>query len=279
MTDFKATLRADVLDHLWPHAPAALKAGMVSTSAAVFAKYGIGTLADMTDFMAEISEETAGGIALSENLDYSAARLVQVWPGRFPSLAAAAPFAHNPRALANYVYARYGNVPGTNDGWNFRGRGLIQITFRGVYAEVAKATGLDLVGNPDLVSDPLHALECAAAYWQVSGVNALANSGNFIAEVRRINGGLTNMDARNAWRSLWHNALTETQDMHPAGYLIGSPQWAQSQLLKAGFDPQGVDGSWGPDSRAALHAFEIAKGLTVDDGELGPQTIAALKLI
>ena len=74
MTDFTATLRADVLDHLWPHAPAALKAGMVSTSAAAFAKYGIGTLADMTDFMAEISEETAGGIALSENLDYSAAR-------------------------------------------------------------------------------------------------------------------------------------------------------------------------------------------------------------
>jgi hypothetical protein len=45
--------------------------------------------------------------------------------------------------------------------------------------------------------------------WQVSGVNALANSGKFIAEVRRINGDLTTMDARNAWRSLWHNALTE----------------------------------------------------------------------
>lgn len=197
----------DVLAKLWPHAAPALRSGIASSSAVVLPKYGIQTLVDLTDFLAQDSEETAGGIALVENLRYSAERLMVVWPSRFPTLESAQPYAYNQQVLANFVYGGRGGNTGPNDGWNFRGRGLIQITFRDNYQKIADATGLDLINHPELLIDPLHALECACAYWQTAGISAIANSGDFTRETIKINGGTTNMAARLAWKKLWTGAL------------------------------------------------------------------------
>jgi peptidoglycan hydrolase-like protein with peptidoglycan-binding domain len=49
----------------------------------------------------------------------------------------------------------------------------------------------------------------------------------------------------------------------------------QKALLAAGFNPQGLDGSFGPKTDAALRAFQRAAGITVD-GKAGPQTWKAL---
>ncbi len=71
---------------------------------------------------------------VTENLNYSADRLTQVWPKRFPDLASAKPYARNPRKLANKVYGgRMGNKA-ADDGWRYRGRGLPQITGHDNYA-------------------------------------------------------------------------------------------------------------------------------------------------
>jgi len=93
---------------------------------------------------AEVYHETGGKMQpVEENLNYSAKRLTQVWPGRFPTLASAQPFANSPQKLANKVYGgRMGNA-GPNDGWLFRGRGLPQITGRDNY----RRAGIE--GNPD----------------------------------------------------------------------------------------------------------------------------------
>ncbi|RAS16105.1 hypothetical protein [Ensifer adhaerens] len=94
--------------------------------------------------LAEAHHETGGQMQpISENLNYSAKRLTEVWPSRFPTLAAAAPYAKNPQRLANKVYGgRLGNVdPG--DGWLYRGRGLAQITGRENYARFG------IAGVPD----------------------------------------------------------------------------------------------------------------------------------
>jgi hypothetical protein len=51
----------------------------------------------------------------------------------------------------------------------------------------------------------------------------------------------------------------------------------QNALKKAGFQPGAVDGIFGPNTEAALEAFQKAHGLQVD-GILGPKTRAALRL-
>jgi N-acetyl-anhydromuramyl-L-alanine amidase AmpD len=49
----------------------------------------------------------------------------------------------------------------------------------------------------------------------------------------------------------------------------------QNALEKQGYDPGGLDGVYGPQTAAAVHAFQLAKGL-VPDGEVGPATAGAL---
>jgi peptidoglycan hydrolase-like protein with peptidoglycan-binding domain len=49
----------------------------------------------------------------------------------------------------------------------------------------------------------------------------------------------------------------------------------QTALKNAGFDPGPIDGIMGPKTKAAIRAFQQAKGLKVD-GIVGPATTAAL---
>ena len=86
----------------------------------------------------------------SENLNYtSAARIRAVWPTRFKSNSAAEPYVRQPKKLANKVYGgRLGNVK-PNDGWDYRGRGLVQITGRNNYIKMGDRLGINLVDNSD----------------------------------------------------------------------------------------------------------------------------------
>jgi putative chitinase len=91
-----------------------------------------------------------------ENLNYTTAKRIRaVWPSRFKTDAEAAPFVRNPKDLANKVYnGRMGNRPGTDDGWNFRGRGYPHLTGRDNYAKASRAFNVDLLGNPDAALHP-----------------------------------------------------------------------------------------------------------------------------
>ena len=89
-----------------------------------------------------------------ENLNYTAAaRIRQVWPARFKTIAAAQPYVRNPRALANKVYnGRLGNRTGTDDGYDYRGGGLDQLTGRANYET------LGIVDRPVAILDPAMAV-------------------------------------------------------------------------------------------------------------------------
>jgi putative chitinase len=142
----------------WRHAAPALIQGMANTSA-VLTSLGINTPLRMAHFMAQITEESGGGIEMVEKLNYSAGRMMVVFPKRFPDMASTAGFANNERAFGNKVYnGRMGNVVGSNDGFNFRGRGCLQITGRDNYAAIGTSCNLPLVDNPDLAIDPQNVL-------------------------------------------------------------------------------------------------------------------------
>ena len=96
---------------------------------------------DRAMLLAQVGHESQDLNTLEENLSYSARRLMQVWPSRFPNDRIASQYAHNPEALANNVYGgRMGNDK-DGDGWLFRGRGPIQLTGRYNYTRFAARAG------------------------------------------------------------------------------------------------------------------------------------------
>jgi len=172
-----------------PPANADVIQGMANT-AGVLNQLGINTPLRMAHFMAQISAETGNGREMTESLNYRAERIVQVWPRRFPSIDSATPFAHNEKALGNKVYnGRMGNQPGSDDGFNFRGRGCMQITGREAYDKIGRSLGLDLVSNPDSVNAPQNVLLIAGAEFVKSGCLPDCDSNNVVRVSARINVG------------------------------------------------------------------------------------------
>jgi putative chitinase len=163
-----------------------------------FVKYEINTSLRQAAFIGQCAHESDNFIKLEENLNYSPERLMKVWPSRFPDLQTADKYAHNPQLLANKVYAgRLGNNQ-ENDGWNFHGRGLIQLTGRENYANCGSGLGVDLIGHPNWLLDPKYAALSAGWFWGKRGLNALADAQDYDTMTKRINGGLIGLDDRKA---------------------------------------------------------------------------------
>lgn len=139
--------------------------------------------------LAQWAVETGGFVRMEEQLVYSAKRLMEVWPKRFPTEAKAQLYAGNAVKLANQTYGyRLGNT-GPNDGWTFRGRGPTQLTGRWNYQDAKALTGVDVVADPDAVAEPDTGLRVACAYWAKRAINVAADRDD-VADVRyRVNGG------------------------------------------------------------------------------------------
>ncbi|MGB3867489.1 MAG: glycoside hydrolase family 19 protein [Xanthobacteraceae bacterium] len=152
---------------------------------------------------ANLHAETSGFTIknLTENINYSAERMADVWPNRFGSATAVrakygtAPGWQN-KAFDDIYGSRMGNRPGTSDGSRFIGRGGPQITGRDGYAEIGKRIGVDLVSAPDLACN--HALQpdIAAAFWDWKVMNKYADAANFIGCVKEWNGGTNGLAER-----------------------------------------------------------------------------------
>lgn len=133
-------------------------------------------------YLATAAHESGRFRAMSENLNYSADQLLKNWPGRFTQEIATS-LAHQPEAIANFVYAdREGNGnKASGDGWRFRGRGF-GITFRNNYRWLSSEMAGDpqsLLMYPHLMELPDYAAHAFALYWANRDLNALADAGNF----------------------------------------------------------------------------------------------------
>ncbi len=157
--------------------------------AASCARFGINTPARIAGFIAQCRVESAGFTTLEESLYYrDPARIMRIFSGTVTSLEQAQHLVRNPQALANVVYAsRLGNRdPG--DGWRFRGRGLKQLTGRENYADACEALARPYLTNPELVAQPEDACMTAAWFWHVNKLNVLADSSQWDAITRVVNG-------------------------------------------------------------------------------------------
>lgn len=160
---------------------------------------------DLRAFLGQVLHESCMLERTEENLNYSAERLTKVWPKRFPSLQAAAPYARNPQALANKVYGgRLGNTaPG--DGWRYRGRGLIMVTGSDNYLLVERISGLHCWHNPDLLAQRLPALQAAIAWWERSVPDHVLGDVEQVTEY--VNGGRIGLADREELTQLAATAL------------------------------------------------------------------------
>ena len=102
------------------------------------------------------------------------------------------------KMIGNIIYAnRNGNGDvKSGDGYKYRGRGLIQITGRGNYSALVNQLRVDIVSNPEKLTEPNLAAESAAAWWKNNGLNEIADSDDVDRITRIINGGTNGMEDR-----------------------------------------------------------------------------------
>ena len=147
------TVTLDQILHLAPNARSSYREAF-QNGQPLFDQFSISdTPLRLAHFMAQVLHESDGLANQIESLNYSAERLPKVWPSRFKPTGPLDPadFAHNQQKLGNEVYGgRMGNT-GPNDGFTYRGRGLLQLTGKDSYQEATATLRAQNPAAPDFV--------------------------------------------------------------------------------------------------------------------------------
>ena len=179
----------------------------------VLPKYGITSVERVAAFIAQTAHESGNYRRLVENLNYSAAGLAKTWPSRFalrdmrgnilkpyrPNELATR-IERKPQEIANITYAnRMGNGDErSGDGWEYRGRGLIQLTGKDNYSRFANAIGMKIADAVEYAGTFEGAIESACWFWKVNNLNVHADKKAMVSLTKAINGGTHGLDDRQA---------------------------------------------------------------------------------
>lgn len=167
-------------------------------------KFDIDRIRRIAAFLTTLAHEGGFKVGARENMNYSANRLAQVWPGRFRGPGGTGPnglakaLDRKPEEIANHVYAgRMGNGrPESGDGWRFRGNGPIQLTGRTNHEAFAKAMGMTVDEVAAWIGTVEGGVMSAAWFWEENDINRLADTPGVADETRRINGGTVGLADR-----------------------------------------------------------------------------------
>lgn len=140
-------------------------------------KYSITDPTEIAAFLATLSVESAQLSKVEESLYYKdAARLVDIYPRAFKTIAQAQPYTRNHAGLSKLLYN------------GFHGRGLIQITWEDNYRAASKDLGFDYLSNPDLLLQPKHAALTAGWFWTKNNIGPAARRGDMDTVTLKVNG-------------------------------------------------------------------------------------------
>lgn len=264
--------------------------GWVDAMNEVFPKYEINTPQRIAAFIAQCGHESGGWRVFSENLNYSAKALDAVFGKYFKRAGRDAnEYARQPEKIANVVYANRMDNGDTDsgDGWRFRGRGPIQLTGKSNYATFSADMGVDVLEDPDVVSEDKEvALMSAIWYWNKNGLNKYADSGDIKTMTKRINGGYIGLEDRihhweEALKAMGEEAHTadaddedDSFDLDDIGVLRKGARGEGVKLMQEALGI-GADGVFGPGTERALKEWQAANDL-VADGIAGPATLGKL---
>ncbi|EKQ0891013.1 glycoside hydrolase family 19 protein [Salmonella enterica] len=167
-------------------------------------EFGITKPDDQAMFIAQAGHESRGFSRLVESMDYSIAGLADfVRYGRITQNQANAlgrrsyekvlPLERQ-RAIANLVYSKRMGNNGPGDGWNYRGRGLIQITGLNNYLDCGNGLKIELVAQPEMLAQDEYAARSAAWFFVSKG--CMKYTGDLVRVTQIINGGQNGIDDR-----------------------------------------------------------------------------------
>ena len=161
-----------------------------------FMKYHITDINEKAMFLAQTTHESNDYKRLEESFNYSPKRLFEVFRKRVGSLENAKKLCNEgAKAIADFVYGgRLGNAK--DEGYKYRGRGIIQLTGKNNYEYYGKKLNIDLVTNPNLAKEPDTAIEIALLFWKEKGCGLLARKGDVKGVTKLINGGYNGLDDR-----------------------------------------------------------------------------------
>ena len=265
--------------------------GWVDAMNEVFPKYEINTPERIASFIAQCGHESGGWRVFSENLNYSAKALDAIFGKYFKRAARdSEPYHRQPEKIANVVYAnRMANGDtASGDGWKYRGRGPIQLTGKANYSAFAEDMDVDVLDNPDRVSEDKEiALMSAIWYWNKNKLNRYADSGDIKTMTKRINGGYIGLEDRiHHWKEALHMLGSDASEHESDDEFVEEPSPEDIGVLRRGMKSVGVvmmqealgitsDGDFGPGTERALKEWQSANGL-VADGIAGPATLGEL---
>jgi len=166
----------------------------------VFDKYDINSELRIAHFMSQCSHESMNFTRTTENLNYTSAELLAVFPNYF-HVQNPDDYAHQPEKIANYVYGNRNGNNGSTDGWDYRGRGYIQLTGKWNYTACNKKIPSpdNIVNIPNLVAIK-YPLFTSGWFWDTHTLNLIADLGDTDAVVssvtKRINPALNQLQDR-----------------------------------------------------------------------------------
>lgn len=159
---------------------------------------------EIAHLLAQVDHESQGFTRLEEGTKYRYSTAKRVFSSKYHAAINALQYENKAKdndfipqpQFFNLVYGgRMGN-DWNGDGYEYRGRGLIQLTGKQNYIEFRNYSGIDVVNNPNLMIEDDASIKCVLWFWKSRNCAQYAIQDDIEKVTKLINGGLIGLEDR-----------------------------------------------------------------------------------